>query len=226
MFVATCWCWAIASTASALSTKPSASSSFRTLLSLSSVLLDSQGNHIVKEGSSPGFLKEGKKNLVVVLPQLGEFDSSEYTEFLVAVAKTALPEANIHLSIIGIGEKKAADAFCKFTNLSPECLFLDPQAKVHQALQLHKGPDWDIPHNFSDDTLRWIVNQLPGGASVTDKDLRTVGRAWLNYLAMCAGLGAKGTLREILRGYFGDINVSKTLRVAEFDCLPSSNTAF
>ena len=33
---------------------------------------------------------------------------------------------------------------------------------------------------------------------------RSAFRAWLNYLAMCAGLGAPGTLAEIARGYFGD----------------------
>ena len=32
--------------------------------------------------------------------------------------------------------------------------------------------------------------------------LRPVGDAWLNYLLMCAGIGAPGTLPEIARGYF------------------------
>ena len=33
---------------------------------------------------------------------------------------------------------------------------------------------------------------------------RPAFKAWLNYLGMCAGLGAPGTLAEIARGYFGD----------------------
>ena len=31
--------------------------------------------------------------------------------------------------------------------------------------------------------------------------LRPVATAWLNYNAMCAGIGAPGTLKEILRNF-------------------------
>lgn len=34
----------------------------------------------------------------------------------------------------------------------------------------------------------------------------------LKILAMCAGIGAPGTLREILRGYFGDKNAPERFR--------------
>ena len=41
---------------------------------------------------------------MVILPQLGEFASSEYCEYLVA-AKDKLDEANIELKVVGIGNE-------------------------------------------------------------------------------------------------------------------------
>jgi glutaredoxin len=83
---------------------------------------------------------------------------------------------------------------------------VDPDATLHKALNLHAGPELTVPDWISDGTLRFLLNTLPGGAPDDAKSLRPVGDAWLRYLAMCAGIGAPGTLREILRGYFGDYN--------------------
>lgn len=76
---------------------------------------------------------EEKKSLVVVLPQLGEFDSSEFCEQLVA-ASDALSDAGIALRVIGIGNGTAASEFCQFTGLDPNALFVDPDASIHRAL--------------------------------------------------------------------------------------------
>jgi len=150
----------------------------------------------------------GQKSLVVILPQLGEFDSSEMCEQLVAV-QSQLTDANISLRVIGIGDVQSAELFSKFTGLSLDVLRLDPDAVLHQELDLHAGPNWDLPDFVSDDVLTFLLNTLPGGApssspSSSPSNLRSTGRAWFNYLLMCAGIGAPGTLREILRGYFGD----------------------
>ena len=149
------------------------------------------------------------KSLVVVLPQLGEFDSAEYCEQLVAVTDD-LRDANIGLRVVGIGDDGAATKFCGFTGLPPEVLRTD-SGELHRELGLHAGPGWSVPEFVSDDALRLLLGTLPGGAPVdglteasTSAQLRKVGDAWLNYLAMCAGLGAPGTLQEIFRGYVGD----------------------
>jgi len=151
-----------------------------------------------------------KKSLVVLLPQLGEFDSSEYCEYLIAV-KDALDKADISLRIIGIGDTNSAKAFCNFTKLPVENLSIDPEGSLHKELELHAGPNWNIPDFVSDNVLMFALNQLPGGAGAPET-LRPVARAWLNYLAMCAGIGAPGTLREILRGYFGDTTSPERFR--------------
>ena len=59
-------------------------------------------------GPATGLLDRGpgggvRKKLAVLLPQLGEFDSAEYAEFLVA-ARDDLDAAVIDLRIVGIGD--------------------------------------------------------------------------------------------------------------------------
>ena len=157
---------------------------------------------------------DGKKSLVVLLPQLGEFDSSEMCEQLIAV-ETHLKEAGISLRVIGIGSKEAAEQFVRFTGLNPSCLWMDPDAILHKKLGLHAGPGWAIPDFISDSVCSFFLNTLPGGAPDEEKLLRPTADAWLNYLAMCAGLGAPGTLPEILRGYFGDYSAPERLRPEE-----------
>ena len=153
------------------------------------------------------------KSLVVILPQLGEFDSSEYCEYLVA-AKDKLDEANIDLKVVGIGNEDAAAEFCAFTGLSKDALWIDPDAKLHTELGLHAGPNWDVPDWASDDLIKFLFKAflLPGGIPDDPDMLRPVARSWLNYLLMCAGIGAPGTLREILRGYFGDYRAPERFR--------------
>ena len=141
--------------------------------------------------------------LVVLLPQLGEFDSSEFVEQLVAVGDD-LSAAGIALRVVGIANAAAARRFSDFSGLPLEQLRVDPDAALHKALGLHAGPDWDVPGFVSDGVLRALLGPLPGGAPDDADLLRPVARAWLNYLAMCTGIAAPGTLPEILRGYFGD----------------------
>ena len=143
------------------------------------------------------------RTLVVVLPQLGEFDSAEYCEQLVAV-DDALARAEIELRVVGIGDEKAAQKFCDFSGLDPAKLRLDPDAKLHNTLGLHEGPQWTTPDVVPDGVLELLLSSLPGGAPSDPTMLRPWFDAWLNYLAMCAGIAAPGTLPEIARGYFGD----------------------
>jgi len=198
------------------------SSAYETIVEKSSFLLDPITGEPSTSSARP-FLStstsnnNGKKSLVVLLPQLGEFDSSEYCEFLIA-AKQSLKDANIELKIIGIGDKIAGQKFGQFIGLplsddannnnnnddDDVLLRLDPDGTLHKALGLYNGPNLSIPDTISDDVLKFFLRQLPGGIPDDDDKLRSVATAWLNYNAMCAGIGSPGTLREILRGYFGD----------------------
>jgi hypothetical protein len=119
-----------------------------------------------------------KKNLalVLVMPQLGDFDSTEYAEQLVAVLPD-LEEASIRLRVI-------------------EWEIHEPQQSLvtlQVQLACHRGPNWDVP------SLKAFAERVVAG---TDLDTaREVARAWLICMAMCAWIAAPGTLQEILRGY-------------------------
>jgi glutaredoxin len=152
-----------------------------------------------------------QKSLVVLLPQLGEFDSAEMCEAL-AAADDTLSNANIGLRVIGIGDTTAANKFSEFTGLSLDKIRIDPEAKLHAALGLHAGPGWSAPVELPEGVMRLLLSTLPGGVPADDAQLKPTFDAWLNYLAMCAGFGAPGTLQEIARGYLGDQNAPERFR--------------
>ena len=153
---------------------------------------------------------KGKKTLVAVVPQLCEFDSCELSEFL-AAAHPALVDAGIDLRIIGIGDAEAGSRFAEFMGLPDGVLRVDPEAALHSALGTRRGPGWKVPEWVSDDLLTTVLGTLPGGPPSDPSHLRAAGDAWLNYLLMCAGIGAPGTLQEILRGYLGDATAPERL---------------
>jgi hypothetical protein len=113
--------------------------------------------------------------LMIVLPQLGDFDSMEYAWWL----KRDLPD-NIAIRVVGIGDRSSGERFCGFTGLNPNWLFVDPTADLHKKLRLYAGLDLKLPL------------------------LSNAQNAWLNLMLMCAGIGSPGTLAEVLRGYIGD----------------------
>ncbi|OEU13693.1 hypothetical protein FRACYDRAFT_160772, partial [Fragilariopsis cylindrus CCMP1102] len=133
--------------------------------------------------------------LVVVMPQLGDFDSGEYAEFLSSV-KEDLNRAKITLRIIGIGDVTSATRFANFSGLDLSTIRVDSHGNIHRLLGCHKGPDWDIP-------------------SFIPNDSNAISRAWLNYMAMCAGIASPDTLPEIFRGYIGDKNSPERIRSDE-----------
>ena len=117
--------------------------------------------------------------LVLVLPQLGDFDSLEYAWWLKREADT-IKNKNIIVRAIAIGDLQSGRKFCEYTGFAPENLLIDPTAFIHQELNLYQGLNWRLPF-FS-----------------------ATQNAWLNLLLMCAGIGSKGTLKEVFRGYRGD----------------------
>jgi AhpC/TSA antioxidant enzyme len=117
-----------------------------------------------------------KRQLVLVWPQLGDFDSLEYAGWL---HRSALP-TDITIRAVGIGDRAAGQKFCAFTGFPEAWLLVDPTAALHRELGLYEG----------------LALKLPG-LSVTQT-------AWLNLILMCAGIGSPGTLAEVFRGYVGD----------------------
>ncbi|UBF23704.1 AhpC/TSA family protein [Kovacikia minuta CCNUW1] len=117
--------------------------------------------------------------LVLVLPQLGDFDSLEYAWWLQKYSQQ-LQDAKLTIRAVGIGDRASGEQFCTYTGFSPHSLFVDPTAELHRQLGLYTGLSLKVP----------VLS--PGQ------------NAWLNLMLMCAGLGSPGTLAEVFRGYRGD----------------------
>lgn len=119
------------------------------------------------------------KILVLVLPQLGDFDSLEYAWWLQREAQN-LANQKIAIRAVGIGNLTSGRKFCEYTGFPQENLFVDENAELHQKLNLYPGLKVSVP-----------------GLSLGQK-------SWLNLMLMCAGIGSPGTLKEVFRGYKGD----------------------
>lgn len=78
------------------------------------------------------------KRLVVVMGQLGDFDSMEYAQALVP-RLAELEQAGIRLQAIAIGDEAGAERFCGFTGFPRQALLLESGADLHQRLGLYAG---------------------------------------------------------------------------------------
>ena len=141
--------------------------------------------------------------LVLILPQLGDFDSLEYAWWL-RWDKEILERAGIVVRAVGIGDRNSGQKFCDFTGFAPTAMFMDPVAELHRHLGLYEG----------------LTLKVPG--------LSSGQNAWLNLMLMCAGIGSPGTLGEVFRGYRGDrqapqlIGDDQVVKAAPLPSLPGS----
>jgi hypothetical protein len=144
------------------------------------------------------------RTLILIWSQLGDFDSLEYAGWLQRES-AALEQQHITVRAVGIGDRAAGQRFCEYTGFPSQHLFVDPQAELHQQLQLYPG----------------LKVKLPG--------LSAGQIAWLNLLLMCAGIGSPGTLREVFRGYLGDRSAPQLIandQVVQARPLPPLNGSF
>ena len=178
--------WLPQTSAFSTTTTPSTSNSYNIIQNSKSLLDPISGVAPTSPIISNTADENKKKSLVVLLPQLGEFDSSEYIEYLLA-AESALTANNINLYIVGIGDTNAASNFCKFTNLNNNNnnnhqLYIDPNGTLYKELGLYPGPEFSVPDWVSDDVCKFFLRQLPGGVPSDDDEIREVSTAWLNYM--------------------------------------------
>ena len=85
----------------------------------------------------PG-MESGQRRLVLLLSQLGDFDSMEYAQALVPVLPR-LEAAGINTCAIAIGDAAGAERFCAFTGFPRRMLQVQADAALHQALGLYAG---------------------------------------------------------------------------------------
>ncbi len=124
--------------------------------------------------------------LVLIWSQLGDFDNLEYAWWLQR-EKEKLEAKGITIRAIGIGDRNSGIKFCNYTQFPQEWLFVDSQAQIHKDLELYRGLSINFPL------------------------LSTPQKAWLNLMLMCAGIGSRGTLAEVFRGYKGDKNAPQLI---------------
>ena len=140
----------------------------------------------VSDGEETVLVTSATKQLVLVWPQLGDFDSLEYAWWLQR-GRDELTAKGFTVRAVGIGDRNAGKAFCAYTGFPEESLLLDPDGALHQQLGLYPGLTLSVPG----------FNQRQN--------------AWLNLLLMCAGIGSPGTLTEVFRGYLGDRNAPQLI---------------
>jgi AhpC/TSA antioxidant enzyme len=131
----------------------------------------------VSDGTLQSILTPGTKQLLLLLPQLGDFDSLEYAWWL---KREQAQLQGITVTAVAIGNLSAGKQFCQYTSFPETQLYIDPTAELHKQLNLYPG----------------LTPNLPG--------LNPRQNAWVGLFLMCAGIKSPGTLKEVFRGYFGD----------------------
>ena len=85
----------------------------------------------------PG-MESGSRRLILLLTQLGDFDSTEYAQALVPMLPR-IKDAGIKLRAFAIGNQQGANRFCDYTGFPQDDLTVEPNADLHRACGLYAG---------------------------------------------------------------------------------------
>jgi hypothetical protein len=83
-------------------------------------------------------LGPGRRRLVLLLSQFGDFDSLEYAQALVP-ALPRLKVAGIAVLVLAIGGPAGAERFCAYTGLPRQLLRVEEEPNLHRQLGLYAG---------------------------------------------------------------------------------------
>ena len=72
--------------------------------------------------------RENRKNLIVLLGSFADFDSFEYSQQLSAQSNK-LSNQSVNLILIGIGDEKSKESFCKFNKIDICLLYTSPSPR-------------------------------------------------------------------------------------------------
>ncbi|GAB4818964.1 hypothetical protein N2152v2_006010 [Parachlorella kessleri] len=118
--------------------------------------------------------KPGNKCVVMFLTHFADLSSTEFAQKLLPVLPQ-LQGAGIGVMAVGLGEPQKARRFAQLVGFPEQLLYADPTGALHTALGFERG--------FLPDS------------SIS---------AYAKLVAMLAGVGSRGTIQEVLRGYIGD----------------------
>lgn len=146
------------------------------------MLISSINDIMVKEVSSdrelslPSLIKNksSKFTFLVFLTHLGDLGSWELAQKLVYYLPK-MRENGINLVAVAPGNVENAKLFCEMNDFPISNLYMDKDAECYRKLDFSKGAFPNVPVS-----------------------------PYLKLLPMLAGIESKGTIAEVLRGYFGD----------------------
>ena len=85
-----------------------------------------------------------KKRLIVFLGSFADFDSFEYCQQLSSQSKL-LDKYSIDLIVVGIGNQKAKENFCKFNKIDLKNVYFVNNADLHNQLNFNRGLVLPLP---------------------------------------------------------------------------------
>ena len=112
----------------------------------------------------------GQRSLIILMTQLGDFDSTEYAQALVP-ALPAIESAKINLLAIAIGDEEGADRFCDYTKFPRNRLEVLPNADLHLSCGLYEG--------FKTGANPWVDLMMMCAGYGSPGTLREVARGYI-----------------------------------------------
>ena len=89
-----------------------------------------------------------RKCLIILLGSFADFDSFEYAQQLSTYSKK-LENYSVDLIVIGIGNEKSKEFFCKFNKIDRKKVFAVSNADLHKKLNMNEGFVSPMPAIFN-----------------------------------------------------------------------------